>query len=544
MSDLDKTNESLEEELEENATDLIKKLGIPHSTEEMEYILKEGKKTRDNYLFTYASMLCEQTPQGNEYVDELIALSVQNCEAEHIPRLIRDYESGAKGIHSAAERGYNRNPNISGISFGRFAGVKNTYGQMPLNFERRKRVMLAIYRGMIKNPNIEIDQLRIFIDTYNFDENDPVAENFIENQFDELQIALQTGECKFTIKELLERSKKRFGISAEELEKRLDDAESRLTDKSKEMITNITNRRRQVLKEIVNGDRKYDSMKLTTKDLETILELYLVDEKKDGKTIRETGMIPSTIRNMPEFKNIVIDYAKNNPPNERMRNLLFSPISSVLDEGIFEDKEFMEKVKEDYGEDSSARISEAIYYKMRHELDDKDFLAKKLDFIEELVEQTNDVGILQGILHIIDKENLQNSDFVDRIFSISTDLETISIIVDKAHRSAFKNPEFLNTILAQTTDQKVIEEVLSRMTAEDKMNPEIMLGIIENCPNVLEVFEEKYDNWEGRSNLFYKLTSNEEFQKGLFNIIQSRIQQSEITTRYKEERFESIRRYL
>ena len=220
------------EESEEDAKKLIDKFGIPKSKEEIDYILKEGKDTRDSCLFTYASLLCEQAPQVNEYVDELIALSIQNCEAEHVSRLIYDYRIISEGIHIGAEKRYNSNPDISGFSWGKFAGKKITKGQIPLNFERRKRVMLAIYKGMIRNPNIKIEQMTRFISTLSFDEDDPVAKEFINAQFNELKKAIETGECAFNTEELMAGAKKYIGIRPEELQEVLGNSNCRLENEA------------------------------------------------------------------------------------------------------------------------------------------------------------------------------------------------------------------------------------------------------------------------------------------------------------------------
>jgi len=100
--------------------------------------------------------------------------------------------------------------------------------------------------------------------------------------------------------------------------------------------------RRQQLKEIINEGKPYNPEELTNEDLDIILELFLVDDYKDGKTIREIGMIPKKILNIPEFKEKVKQYVKDNPPNDRI-NSLFFPFIGFLDEGFLEDKEFIEK---------------------------------------------------------------------------------------------------------------------------------------------------------------------------------------------------------
>lgn len=205
-------------ESEEDARDLIDKLGIPKSKKDIEYILNKGKNTRDGCLITYASILCDQTPQGNAYVDELIALSMQNCDAKHINRVMYDYrEISSTGITTGAEIKYNRYPTTNGICWKRSQGTINTAGQYPMNFQTKKRMLLAIYKGMIRNPNIKITQIVEFIGVLRnpFYENpfyDEVKQKFIDLQFEELKKSLLTGECSFTIEELMEESRKYIGI--------------------------------------------------------------------------------------------------------------------------------------------------------------------------------------------------------------------------------------------------------------------------------------------------------------------------------------------
>lgn len=230
MNNINENQEIWGIESEEDAKHLIDKLGIPKSKEQLEYILKQGTDTRDSCLLTYASMLCEQTPQGNEHVDKLITLSMQHCKPEHLASIIADYRSISDGMHSANESRFNKST-VTGLAGKEWHGKQTSRGQFPLNFERRKRLMLAIYKGMIRNPNVKIEQMTSFLSAGSFDYDkdnpDPVTKEFIANQFKELQIALVKGECTFTTKELKAGAQQYIGITPEELEEGLDSAETR-----------------------------------------------------------------------------------------------------------------------------------------------------------------------------------------------------------------------------------------------------------------------------------------------------------------------------
>lgn len=265
----------------------------------------------------------------------------------------------------------------------------------------------------------------------------------------------------------------------------------------KEFKTDTVKDRRQQLKEIINEYKSYDPKELTDEDLDIILALYLVDEKKDdGTKYREIGMVPREIRDIPEFKQKVINYAKDNPPHDRIWDL-FSPSRNFLNESIFLDKEFMEKVPQKYHEDGSEAISHLVYYNMKEELKDPEFLEQKLQFIENLLKENNDPGILKGMINHVDKEKFKKAEFVDRILAI-------------------------------TNDSGVLSYVLEHMDKEELKNPERMLKMINICPEILGVFKEKYDNGRYLENPYKELIDSEELKNGLLDLYGNMISRSEV----------------
>lgn len=175
-------------------------------------------------------MICEKTPEGNEHVDNLIVKLMQNCESEHIDRLMNDYMEYRETINNRTERRYD--PNHTGIDWKKFARNRVTSEPVPINLRRRERVLLGIFKGMISNPNIKIDQIIRILRI-----NDDVTQNFTDAQFDVLQESLLNGECVFTREELMEGSKKYLGINAEKLEKMLESADKRKQDRMDKIIT-------------------------------------------------------------------------------------------------------------------------------------------------------------------------------------------------------------------------------------------------------------------------------------------------------------------
>lgn len=194
-------HETMCEIREEEASNLIDEFGIPESKSEVNDILKKCDYSINNCLLTYASMLCEKTPQGNEHVDTLIAAIMQNCKPEHIKRIAHDFGTYRKTINDKTEALYD--PNHKGINWKTFAGSKVTYEPVPINLERRKRVLTKIFEGMVRNPNIDIIDDLFFI----IGSNKNVTQEFSEMQFKVLKEALSKGECAFTIEELIAASK-------------------------------------------------------------------------------------------------------------------------------------------------------------------------------------------------------------------------------------------------------------------------------------------------------------------------------------------------
>lgn len=283
--------------------------------------------------------------------------------------------------------------------------------------------------------------------------------------------------------------------------------------------------RRQELKDILNNYAKFKKTResfvaeeyFSDQDLDIILELYLVDFETHGK--RETGMIPGEIRSMPKFKEKVINYAKQNPINERISSLFV--IGGVLDESNLEDKEFVENVGQKYG---VYEIAALIYRDLKYK--EPDVVEEKLKFAQKFLKENNDIDVIRGILANVDTELASDPKFIEKVLKITTDQKVVSDILRIARRDAYENPLFVEKILGGCKESENIKTVLSHLDNESLKNPGEVLKMIRICPNIMEVLED-----DGK---FYNLKYNKDFQKGLFEITRELISQSEIQEHYVE----------
>lgn len=272
------------------------------------------------------------------------------------------------------------------------------------------------------------------------------------------------------------------------------------------------------IKNIEMKKELFNEADLTTDHFKAILKRFLTNKAIGGAIEELNNMIPKRIRDMPEFKKVVIEYAKQNPAEARIGLLIDYDFPFFTDSALLEDREFMEKVaRKYYGKDAYDRISVEVHSKMEKELEDENFLNERLDYVEKLVKETSEPGILAGLIKTIPEEHLKNLGIIDRLLTISTDQNVIKdlLLIARGKTKLFEEPEFLNKILAVSTDKENIKIVLSGMSDEDKLNPEIMLGIIKVCPNALEIFQE--NNWDKkeRRNLFRELTRKRRISKRL-----------------------------
>lgn len=323
-------------------------------------------------------------------------------------------------------------------------------------------------------------------------------------------------------------------------------------------IEDINDRKQKLVEALKESKKSGNKIVMSNEDIDLLFDMI-----SNGKLAWD--WLGDDILHTSQFKNNLINYVINETPkNEKCGRFIENLISMndgkflkyynyFFDEDILENKEFIDNLNRKYFngknndrwdrskyENATEAITFAIFSKHYKDgrFKNKEFLEEKIDFIGKLAKENDgDLGYLKGVIPYIVEGS---PEFVDKIFSVSTDPEIISEILETAPDLAFKNPEFLNKTLAVTTDKKHIEIFLHKMSVEDKINPETMLGIVENCPNVLEVLKEKYDNrtfyyeLSTSVNLFYKLTSDEKFKKGLFEILTKRISQSEIETTHYE----------
>jgi len=134
---------------------------------------------------------------------------------------------------------------------------------------------------------------------------------------------------------------------------------------------------------------------------------------------------------------------------------------------------------------------------MRKELKNPEVLEQKLEFIENLLKENNDSGILKGMLKNVDKEEFKKAEFIDRVLGI-------------------------------TKDPEVLEYMLNHMDEEKIKNPERMLEMISICPEILGVFKKEYDNEMHYENPYRELIDSEEFKNGLLDLYEDMISRSKV----------------
>lgn len=214
------------EERKQKAEELLRYYSIPESEEDRFYIEGRIDSKADKCLLSYASLLCEETPEGNEHVDKLINTLMQNCDSENLERILHDYSSYAYDIKDESQ--IKSNTKKSGVAWNGFRDYYATYEPVPRIIERRVRVLSEIFRGIIRNPDIELLQM---LNALHYRKG--VSQQFVNTQFDILLDALQSGECKYTAEELMNGAKEYYGqtldrcISVEELMEKLGAAEKR-----------------------------------------------------------------------------------------------------------------------------------------------------------------------------------------------------------------------------------------------------------------------------------------------------------------------------
>ena len=204
----------------EDAEKLVASLGIPQNKEDVEEIFYKLKNNRnlpdvDNCLISYASVLCVKTREtGNIYVDELITKLMANCKKEYLENLRYDYSDFSETITESDRQMDAKRTDPNKIGPLMFAGRPTTREVIPYDFETRRRVLIQLHKGIVKNTNITIEQLLyankvVGSDGMRF--HTDVEEDFLEERENIFLEALQSRECKYTIQELIDWRKTHIG---------------------------------------------------------------------------------------------------------------------------------------------------------------------------------------------------------------------------------------------------------------------------------------------------------------------------------------------